>query len=306
VGYDVIGDLLHQHIALQIAIVLLAVKAVMWVVALGSGTSGGVLAPLLMLGAGLGTVLSHWLPGNEPALWPLVCMAATLGATLGAPLTAIVFAFGLTHDSNALLPLLTATLVAHGFATVTMRRSIMTEKIARRGYHIYREYGVDPLERHHVDEVMTASVDSIDADMTVGAVLDTFFGAKQTRRAYPVVREGAVIGVADRALLEQFRDENPDLRSAMNVDSVFDRRSAVFALPTETCRLVATRLAVHSLERLPVVADSKSMRLIGIVSRSDLVKPSLTYFEEEHKKERFRRLTLTRTKRRFAPIGKAG
>jgi CBS domain-containing protein len=189
---------------------------------------------------------------------------------------------------------------------VTMRRSIMTEKIARRGYHIYREYGVDPLERHHVDEVMTASVDSIDADMTVGAALDTFFGAKQTRRAYPVVREGVVIGVADRALLEQFRDENPDLRSAMNLDSVFDRRSAVFALPTETCRLVATRLAVHSLERLPVVADSKSMRLIGIVSRSDLVKPSLTYFEEEHKKERFRRLTLTRTKRRFAPIGKAG
>lgn len=306
VGYDVIGDLLHQHIALQIAIVLLAVKAVMWVVALGSGTSGGVLAPLLMLGAGLGTVLSHWLPGNEPALWPLVCMAATLGATLGAPLTAIVFAFGLTHDSNALLPLLTATLVAHGFATVTMRRSIMTEKIARRGYHIYREYGVDPLERHHVDEVMTASVDSIDAGMTVGTALDTFFGAKQTRRAYPVVREGAVIGVADRTLLEQFRDENPDLRTAMNVDSVFERRSPVFALPTETCRMVATRLAVHSLERLPVVADSKSMRLVGIVSRSDLVKPSLTYFEEEHKKERFRRLTPTRAKRRFAPIGKAG
>jgi H+/Cl- antiporter ClcA len=131
---------------------------VIWVVALGSGTSGGVLAPLLMLGAGLGTVLGHVLPGGEPALWPLVCMAATLGATLGAPLTAIVFAFGLTHDSNALLPLLAATLVAHGFATVVMRRSIMTEKIARRGYHIYREYGVDPLERHYVDEVMSKAV----------------------------------------------------------------------------------------------------------------------------------------------------
>ena len=306
VGYDVIGDLLHQHIALQIAILLLAVKAVMWVVALGSGTSGGVLAPLLMLGAGLGAVLSHWLPGNQPALWPLVCMAATLGATLGAPLTAIVFAFGLTHDSNALLPLLAATLVAHGFATVTMRRSIMTEKIARRGYHIYREYGVDPLERHHVDEVMTASVESIDADMTVGATLDTFFGAKQTRRAYPVVRDGVAIGVADRALLEQFRDEDPNVRHAKSVAEVFARRSLPFALPSETCRLVATRLAVHGLERLPVVADAKSMRLVGIVSRSDLVKPSLSHFEEEHKKERFRRLAPARGKRRFAPVGKAG
>ncbi|WP_143746839.1 chloride channel protein, partial [Caballeronia terrestris] len=151
VGYDVIGDLLHQHVALQVAVAILAVKAVIWVVALGSGTSGGVLAPLLMLGAGLGTLLAPVLPGGEPALWPLVCMAATLGATLGAPLTAIVFAFGLTHDVNALLPLLAATLVAHGFTTVVMKRSIMTEKIARRGYHIYREYGVDPLERHHVD-----------------------------------------------------------------------------------------------------------------------------------------------------------
>ncbi|MEK6295159.1 MAG: chloride channel protein, partial [Paraburkholderia tropica] len=68
VGYDVIGDLLHQHIVVQVAVALLVVKAIMWVVALGSGTSGGVLAPLLMLGAGLGTVLGHVLPGNEPAL----------------------------------------------------------------------------------------------------------------------------------------------------------------------------------------------------------------------------------------------
>jgi CBS domain-containing protein len=287
----------------------------MWVVALGSGTSGGVLAPLLMLGAGLGAVLSHWLPGNQPALWPLVCMAATLGATLGAPLTAIVFAFGLTHDSNALLPLLTATLIAHGFSTVVMRRSIMTEKIARRGYHIYREYGVDPLERHYVDEVMTAPVESIDADTTVGETLQKFFGARQLRRAYPVVRDGAVIGVADRALLERFCGEEAEAaeaaeaavaKRAMNLADVFAQTAPAFALPSETCRLVATRLAVHNLERLPVVADRKSMRLVGIVSRSDLVKPSLSHFEEEHKRERFRRLTPSLGKRRFAPVRKTG
>jgi CBS domain-containing protein len=306
VGYDVIGDLLHQHIALQIALLLLAVKAIMWVVALGSGTSGGVLAPLLMLGAGLGTVLSHWLPGNQPALWPLVCMAATLGATLGAPLTAIVFAFGLTHDSNALLPLLTATLIAHGFSTVVMRRSIMTEKIARRGYHIYREYGVDPLERHYVDEVMTASVESIDAQMTVAETLKTYFGASQLRRAYPVVREGAVTGVVDRGFLERFSNENPEMTRTATLADVLGQSVPASALPSETCRLVATRLAVQNLERLPVVADRKTMRLVGIVSRSDLIKPSLSHFEEEHKRERFRRLTPLLGKRRFAPVRKSG
>ncbi|MDQ7978336.1 chloride channel protein [Paraburkholderia sp. SARCC-3016] len=309
VGYDVIGDLLHQHIALQIAIALLVAKAAIWVVALGSGTSGGVLAPLLMLGAGLGTVLGHVLPGGEPALWPLVCMAATLGATLGAPLTAIVFAFGLTHDANALLPLLAATLVAHGFATVVMKRSIMTEKIARRGYHIYREYGVDPLERHYVDEVMSRTVEAIDANVTVRDALATYFGANQKRRAYPVIRNEAVLGILDRATLERIResaqtsmaaaaavidgtggpaaaDRLPDALD-MRVGDLMQDTPAV-AMPHETCRLIATRLAVHGLERLPVVADRKSMRLIGIVSRSDLIKPSLGHFEEEHKRERFR------------------
>ncbi|NPT42779.1 CBS domain-containing protein [Paraburkholderia sp. 1N] len=303
VGYDVIGDLLHQNIVLQIALALLAVKAVMWVVALGSGTSGGVLAPLLMLGAGLGTVLAHFLPGNQPALWPLVCMAATLGATLGAPLTSIVFAFGLTHDSNALLPLLTATLVAHGFSTVVMRRSIMTEKIARRGYHIYREYGVDPLERHYVDEVMTTSVESIDAGMTVADALATYFGDTQTRRAYPVSREGAVLGMVDRVLLQQLCHDDSGSQGHLRLVDVLQQRSPAFALPDETCRLVATRLAVHGLERLPVVADRETMRLVGIVSRSDLIKPSLSHFEEEHKKERFRRITPALRKRYWSRSG---
>jgi H+/Cl- antiporter ClcA/CBS domain-containing protein len=306
VGYDVIGDLLHQHIALQIAAAILIVKAIIWVAALGSGTSGGVLAPLLMLGAGLGTVLSHVLPGGEPVLWPLVCMAATLGATLGAPLTAIVFAFGLTHDTNALLPLLAATLVAHGFTTVIMRRSIMTEKIARRGYHIYREYGVDPLERHYVEEVMSRSVITIDADMPVCDALAKFFGETQNHRAYPAVRGEAVAGIVDRATLEGFRGGVASEAADARVTDALRASAPVVALPGETCRVVASRLVVHGLERLPVVADRESMRLVGIVSRSDLVKPSLAYFEEEHKKERFRRVTLSRGTKRFPPVRRTG
>ncbi len=306
VGYDVIGDLLHQHILLGIAVSILLVKAIIWVVALGSGTSGGVLAPLLMLGAGLGVVLSHVLPGGEPALWPLVCMAATLGATLGAPLTAIVFAFGLTHDSNALLPLLAATLVAHGFATVVMRRSIMTEKIARRGYHIYREYGVDPLERHFVDEVMSRAVETIDANLPVSDALATYFGATQKHRAYPAVMDGAVLGMVDRAMLERVNADPASQSSGVRIADLLKDAAPIVALVDETCRLVASRLAVHGLERLPVVADRESLRLIGVVSRSDLVKPSLAHFEEEHKQEQFRQVSFSRDSKRFPPVRRAG
>ncbi|KVC44846.1 chloride channel protein [Burkholderia diffusa] len=303
VGYDVIGDLLHQHIALKIALALLIVKAVMWVIALGSGTSGGVLAPLLMLGAGLGTVLSPVLPGGDPALWPLVCMAATLGATLGAPLTAIVFAFGLTHDANALLPLLAATLVAHGLATVVMKRSIMTEKIARRGYHIYREYGVDPLERHDVAEVMTSAdaLVAIDGATTLDAVESQYFGVKQTHRAYPVVQNGRLLGVVDRAMLDTQRAQAGP--GAVLASAFADRAPAV-AQAHETCRVVASRLAMLGLERLPVVDDPQSLRLIGIVSRSDLIKPALQHFDDEQKRERFRPVVPVNL--RDASVRKAG
>jgi len=286
VGYDVIGDLLHNHLALGVVVALLAVKAVIWVISLGSGTSGGVLAPLLMMGAGLGVVLSHVLPGNDPMLWPLVCMAATLGGVMRAPLTATIFAFGLTHDSNALLPLLATSAVAYGFTVLTMRRSILTEKIARRGYHIYREYGIDPLERHSVEEVMTREVRSIDAAMPVAQAMFEYFGEGQAHRAFPVLRNGAVIGVADRAMLAARGTRDP-------IATVGDACADVplyFALPGENCRAVATRLARHRLERLPVVKDAQSFALVGIVARSDLIKPSLAHFDEEEKRERMRGL----------------
>lgn len=283
VGYDVIGDLLHNHLALGVVLALLGVKAVIWVIALGSGTSGGVLAPLLMMGAGLGVALSPVLPGNDPMLWPLVCMAATLGGVMRAPLTATIFAFGLTHDSNALLPLLTTSAVAYGFTVLTMRRSILTEKIARRGYHIYREYGIDPLERHFVEEVMTREVLSIDADMATADAIAVHFGAGQAHRAFPVLRGDSVIGVADRATLAAGL-----ARSAATVGEACGATPPVVALPEESCRTVATRLARHRLERLPVVKDAQSLALVGIVARSDLIKPSLAHFDEEEMRERMR------------------
>jgi H+/Cl- antiporter ClcA/CBS domain-containing protein len=281
VGYDVIGDLLQNHLALSVALGLLLCKAVMWVVALGSGTSGGVLAPLLMLGAGLGVVLGPLLPGGQPALWPLIFMAATLGGMMRAPLMAVLFAFEVTQDVNALLPLITACITAYGFTVLTMPRSILTEKIARRGRHIYREYGVDPLERHTVREVMARKLQTIDGGITVAHALASYFGSGQIHRAFPVVQNGSYVGMLDRATLLKHKGSGAD---KLVVD-LFGENMPVMALPDETCRNIATRLAVHRLERIPVVQNAESRELIGLVSRSDLVNPSLSLFDEEHKYE---------------------
>ena len=287
VGYDVIGDLLHNHMVAGAIVALLAVKLVIWLIALGSGTSGGVLAPLLMLGAGLGALLGPYLPGADPALWPLVFMAATLGGMMRAPVMAIVFAFELTHDANALLPLLAAAAGAYGFTVLTMGRSILTEKIARRGHHIYREYGIDPLERHSVAEVMSTEVHHIDAAATIAGVLATHFGPAQKHRGYPVTRGGVVIGMIERDTLN---GHLPDLP----VGALFGANPPLVALPGETCRAVATRLAVHGIERLPVVTQAAQPQLLGVVSRSDLIKASATLHDEEHERRTLRTLPLVR------------
>jgi CBS domain-containing protein len=269
---------------------LLAVKLVIWLIALGSGTSGGVLAPLLMLGAGLGAVCSPFLPGAEPALWPLVFMAATLGGMMRAPVMAVVFAFELTNDANALLPLLAAAAGAYGFTVLTMGRSILTEKIARRGHHIYREYGIDPLERHSVAEVMTAEVQCVDAGAGVGEVLDSHFGAGQAHRAFPVMRDSLLVGMLDRDALE-------GRPAHARVGELYGVNPPVVALADETCRTVATRLAVHGLERLPVVESAETRRLLGIVSRSDLIKATLGLHDEEHERRAMRENPLSLLRR---------
>jgi H+/Cl- antiporter ClcA/CBS domain-containing protein len=289
VGYDVIGDLLQGHLLLHAVISIVIIKAIIWVIALASGTSGGVLAPLLMMGAGVGAIAAPYMPGGDPAVWPLIFMAAALGGMMRAPIMAAVFAFELTGDANALLPLLAAASVAYGFTVLLMRRSILTEKIARRGYHIYREYSIDPLERHYVEEVMTRSVATIDAKTPIADVLRDYFGAKQKFRAYPVVRSGNLVGIIDRALLDRALIENANAP----VGIIFDQSPPEVALPGETCRNVAARLAVKGLDRVPVVESEKTYRLLGIVSRYDLLKPSTVVFAEEREREQFRHLWST-------------
>ncbi|QYY30900.1 chloride channel protein [Cupriavidus pinatubonensis] len=285
VGYDVIGDLLNNHLAISVAVALLVVKALIWIAALGSGTSGGVLAPLLMLGAGLGTVLAPWLPGGSPQLWALVCMAGVLGSVLGAPLTAIVFAFGLTHNTEALLPLLLTTAVAYGFSVLTMKRSIMTEKIARRGLHIYREYSVDPLERAHVAELMTRDVITIDADLGVSEATARYFGEHAAHRAYPVVSGDRVLGMLDRATVRGAAAGSAPAN--LRCRDLLVAQAQVL-VPAQTARAAAGSMAASSVARLPVVESLDTMRLVGIVSLRDLLQPSGQVFHEEFRRERLR------------------
>jgi len=286
VGYDVIRDLLQGHLARDLIVGLLLAKAAMWLIALGSGTSGGVLAPLLMLGAGVGAFLAPYLPGGSPAIWPLVFMAATLGGTMRAPLMAVVFAFELTHDADSLLPVLAASIVAYAFTVLTMGRSILTEKIARHGHHTFSEFGTDPLERHTVSEVMTTGPTSIEATSDIAEALGSHFGNRPTDRSLPVTRDGVLIGMADRSALLNAP------RSVVQVDALFGSVEPLVALASETCRSVAARLAVHGLDSLPVVEDFASMRLVGMVSRGDLIQATAGIHAEEHERQTVRRLGI--------------
>ncbi len=298
VGYDVIGDLLANRLAAQAVLALIVCKAVMWVFALGSGTSGGVLAPLLMMGAALGVLVGPYLPGGQPALWPLVFMAATLGGMMRAPVMSVMFALELTQDVNALLPLLIGSAVAYGFTVMTMPRSILTEKISRRGFHIYREYGIDPLERHIVSEIMTRDVASIDGDEAPADAMARHFDSGQRHRAFPVMAGARFIGMLDRKTLAAGMRRHGVARVA----DLFGANVPAMALPDENCRIIATRLAVHGLERLPVVSDPVSRHLVGVIARSDLVKPSLALGEEEHRSERFLDLSLAAARARFRSL----
>jgi len=158
VGYDSISALLRGDMTVRVMLGLLVVKWIIWSVSLGSGTSGGVLAPLLMMGGALGGVMATVLPNEGMGFWSLISMGAILGGTMRSPFTGVIFALELTHDVSVLLPLLVASVIARGFTVLTLRRSILTEKVARRGYHLSREYAVDPLEIILVREVMRTSI----------------------------------------------------------------------------------------------------------------------------------------------------
>ena len=300
VGYDVIRDLLDAKFVALTILPLMLVKCWIWSTALGSGTSGGVLAPLLIMGGALGALEAQFLPGGDTSLWVLVSMAAVMGGTMRSPLTGTLFALELTHDVNALPALLIATVVAHGFTVLVMKRSILTEKVARRGYHVSREYSVDPLELLSVGDVMTKEVVLVPAALPVPELLRRYFLGSDGRphQAYPVVDEaGRLLGVVTRAnLLEDWIAAalaSGDSKHPAGLEPIiaFDliHREPITVLPWESCRTAAERMAENGVGRLPVVSPEERTRVIGIVTRSDLLKPRARAVEEEGRRERLLR-----------------
>ncbi len=196
VGYDTIHAELLGQLGLETLALLFVVKLTIWSCGLGSGTSGGILAPVLMLGAAIGGMLGHTLPGTTPGVWALIGLAAAMGGVTRSPFTAIVFAFELTHDQNSLLALLIAATVAHLVSVLVLPRSILTEKVARRGFHVMREYAVDPLEATFVREVMETDIYTLERWRPVREVYEAMPEASPERRQrlYPVVDdvEGAM------------------------------------------------------------------------------------------------------------------
>jgi H+/Cl- antiporter ClcA len=158
VGYDTIHGLLTGQLVGVALLGLVVTKAVIWAVALGSGTSGGVLAPLLIMGGALGALEAHWIPMGGPGLWAAISMGAMMGGTMRSPFTAVAFMVELTHDVNVLPGLLVACVAADAVTVLLMKRSILTEKVARRGYHVTREYIANPLHLLRVQDVMEPPV----------------------------------------------------------------------------------------------------------------------------------------------------
>ncbi|HZU35867.1 MAG TPA: chloride channel protein [Gemmataceae bacterium] len=291
VGYDNIRTLLDGHYTLWFLVGLVLVKGVIWSVALGSGTSGGVLAPLLIMGGALGGLMHLiGLPGGDATFWPLIGMAAVMGGTMRSPLTGVLFATELTGNFYALLPLLIASVVAHGFTVLLMKRSILTEKVARRGYHVSREYSVDPLERLSVGEIMTAAPVTIPAELPLSEVVARYFSPAGPGRhqGYPVVsKEGALVGMVTRSnLLEGWVAASQTSAPVPIVAYDLIAGEAIVAYPWESCRTAAERMAQGGVGRLPVVSPEDPKKLVGIVTRSDLLKPRFREMEEESKRER--------------------
>ncbi|CUX36020.1 chloride channel protein [Agrobacterium deltaense] len=282
VGYDIIADMLGNHIVAKAVIAILLVKSGIWLVALSSGTSGGVLAPLLILGGALGYLVGLILPG-EPGIWALIGMAAMMGGTMRAPLTGIFFAVEITGDLTMAVPLLIGTVSAYSVTVLMMRRSILTEKIARRGQHITREYGIDMFEHMRAGEIMIRNVDTLPASMAVVDAIEFFTSTADKHRSYPVTEaDGKLIGMVSRAdiLLWQQSDLEPSLTLA----KILGQRSFTVGYENDPVGHIADLMLSENTGRVAIVSASTRI-LVGLVSRKDLLHLRQTFRTAEWERQ---------------------
>ncbi len=283
VGYDTIGAELAGSLALGTLAVLLVVKLGVWSIALGSNTSGGILAPLLMLGAALGGLLGGILPGGSEGTWALLGMAGAMAGVMRSPFTSIVFALELTHDVNSLLALLVACTIAHLVSVLTLKRSILTEKVARRGYHVTREYEVDPMHALLVRDVMATDVLTVGPLTSAAELYQRLPEGSEARRQrlYPVLgAERDLLGVL------AFSDARAAHQAHSHAPAGDVARRPLVARADETLREIADRMVSSRHTVLPVIDRGDPPRLLGLISQFDLLKAHERVLIEERHRER--------------------
>jgi CIC family chloride channel protein len=287
VGYDNIAAMLQGNVLPAAALLLLVVKAVIWSVALGSGTSGGVLAPLLIMGGAMGTIMAGFIPWGSSGFWALLAMAATMGGTMRSPLTATFFAVELTGNTHVLLPLIAACGTAHAVTVLWMRRSILTEKLERRGHHLVREYSVDPFALTRVREVMTASVDTLPATLTLHGAAAFLTSPAATHPSFPVIDEtNQVLGVIDPPSILRWR--RAGRRRTTTLRDLLHGTKIATAYPDEYLEALAGRLSAANVSHLPVVSREDGS-LVGYIGWKDLMRVrTKLQTEDRHRTTLFR------------------
>jgi CBS domain-containing protein len=293
VGYDTIGDILNGSLAWKLLLVVMLAKAAALAVSLGSGTSGGLLAPCFMWSAAMGGIFAmvsnHFIPGAHlsPGAFALVAMGAVFGAASRATFTFIIFAFEITRDYNSVLPLMLVSVIADGIAMLLMpHTSIMTEKLARRGFHVHQDYEADVLAQARVADTMEKDLPTVNARTKVGTL------AERIARHEPAVARheallilddaGKLSGIITRGDLLRALDKDPS--GAMDVLEAGSGRLIV-THPDELVSEAASKMLRYDIGRLPVVDRADPRKAIGYLSRSGVMAARLRGFRDEHLRE---------------------
>jgi CIC family chloride channel protein len=293
VGYSVIQQMVAGDATWKLIAGILIIKSLIWVFSLGSNTAGGILAPLLMIGGALGAALGHLMPVMSSGAWVLVGMTSVLSAAIGAPLTAAMLALELTHNGGLMLPVLLSCVAAYAVSVLVMPRSMLTENLSRRGLHLSREFGVDPLETILVSQAMHTSVFALPEKATRKDAADWFHKMEERggeawshwQRIFPLVdSDGRMTGTLTRAQLIAAARKD-DLSCPLAEDA---NREPQTVSPFNTLRACAMKMAESKLTSYPVVsADGK---LLGVVTINDLLLGRSEEAHRESDRERVLRL----------------
>lgn len=292
VGYDTISDILNNSLAWKLLLLIAIFKSLALVLSLGSGTSGGLLAPMFMASAALGGVfamgVNQLVPGAhlEPGAFALVAMGAVFGAASAATFTFIVFAFEITRDYNAVLPLMLVSVIAAAIAMRYLPNSIMTEKLARRGLRAHHEYETNMLKQTRVSEIMAHDVVTVAPEETVRAVADRFASGDPRlvqHRALPVLdRAARLVGIVTQGDILRALEADPQGEIPV-IDA--GTRSLVVAYPDESAFDALTTMLLNNVGRLPVVSRADPQRMVGYVNRASVMASWGRHLQAEFARE---------------------